>query len=108
MLEEGMKIKIFPETNVESYVRFIREQGYKAEVYRDYIKVGKKKKRFIDRTIVGTDIRKARKKKGITREQLAEAVGVSVTTVFSWEIGRTAPRAYNYDELKKILDLKGE
>lgn len=43
--------------------------------------------------INGTEIRRARERAGLTQEELAEKVGVSLRTVGNWERGTSVPRA---------------
>lgn len=45
-----------------------------------------------DRGAMGARIRSAREALGLSRQQLAERVGASATTVANWERGDTAPR----------------
>ena len=44
-------------------------------------------------------LKAARHNKGLTQEQLAEAVGVTSRTIGSWEKGRAMP---NQDKIRKI------
>lgn len=48
-------------------------------------------------------IRYARERAGLTQEQVAEAVGVSLRTVGSWERGENVPR----NRLAKLEDVLG-
>lgn len=43
--------------------------------------------------------------RGMTQEDLAEAVGVSPTTVSQWETGKTPPRKKNKARLRAVLNL---
>lgn len=47
-------------------------------------------------------IEKLRKKKGMSQEQLADAVGVSRQSVFKWESGVNTP---DIDKLKKLVEI---
>ena len=50
---------------------------------------------------IGEKLRELRKKKGVTQSEVAQAIGVSVSTYNAWEIGQNIPR----DEAKvKIAD----
>ena len=40
---------------------------------------------------LGENIRKLRKEAGFTQEQIAEALGVSVSAVHKWESGKAIP-----------------
>lgn len=48
---------------------------------------------------LGESIRKLRKDAGLSQEQLAEAMGVSVSAVHKWESGKATP------ELEKLVDI---
>ncbi len=48
---------------------------------------------------LGESIRKLRKESGFTQEQLAEALGVSVSAVHKWESGKATP------ELEMLVDI---
>ena len=52
------------------------------------------------------ELKPARKKKGLTQCQVAEALGVAVITYKFWEYGQINPRKKNEIALRKILDLK--
>lgn len=103
MLREGMKIYIFPETDVSAYANLIREKGFKYEIGTNFIRVGKKRKQNYNSEEYAKKLKKARKAAGLTRKELADKIGCAESTVFSWEIGRTAPREYNREEIEKIL-----
>lgn len=51
----------------------------------------------------GDRIRELRKKLGLTQEQLADQVGVSRTTVVSWEKGKFEPERQNTIDLATVL-----
>lgn len=50
----------------------------------------------------GGKIKRARQRAGLTQEELARAVGVTVRNVVRWETGRNQPRA---DHLFRIADV---
>jgi XRE family transcriptional regulator, regulator of sulfur utilization len=50
----------------------------------------------------------ARKKKGFTQEELAEATGVTVRTIQRIETGQTAPRSYTLKNIAAALGLDFE
>ena len=52
----------------------------------------------------GDRLRKLRKKSGLTQEKLADAVGVSLLTLFRWEKGERSPRI---DEIKALAKALG-
>lgn len=49
--------------------------------------------------------RKARRDAGVKAEQAASALGVSITTLFSWERGDTNPSAERLVELAKLYGV---
>jgi DNA-binding XRE family transcriptional regulator len=53
----------------------------------------------------GEVIRYRREKKGLSREQLADAVGVSHFTMAQYEANSSVPSAKIYDKLLSVLDI---
>lgn len=105
-LYTGMKIWIFPETDVRAYVRMIRSEGYKSIVEKNYIIVGEEIIiGTLDSVALGSLIKKKRLEKRISRETLADYLGVARGTIFNWEIGRTKPRRGNLEEIKSYLNI---
>ena len=49
------------------------------------------------------DIAAARKAKGLTQAQLADAMDVNQAVISRWESGKVSPNAWNLDKLKEIL-----
>src|SRR5699024_10914959 len=54
--------------------------------------------------ITGSDIREARNRAGLSQEELAAAVGVTLRTVGNWERSNTAPR----DRLPALRSVLGD
>lgn len=52
-----------------------------------------------------TQIKEEREKKKISRESLAEQLGVSARTIASWERGERQPNSINRTKIKKILKI---
>ena len=50
-----------------------------------------------------SDIAAARKAKGLTQAQLADAMDVNQAVISRWESGKVSPNAWNLDKLKEIL-----
>lgn len=91
-LKTGDKIKIFPNTNISSYLAYIKsEEGFNARVENGYIVIGEPYE-WNRTSHYGNQIKRARKKKGWTRKQLAEKCGVKESTVLDWEFGRRRPK----------------
>lgn len=42
----------------------------------------------------------------MSQDELAEAIGVSRISVWSWEKGKVNPKAENLEQLKSVLGLK--
>lgn len=101
-LYEGMTIKTFPETDVDAYVRFIHDSGFKCYVRSGFIRIGTRTHEPIDREARARKLRQARKLNGLTRAEVAEKIHVNEETLYSWEIGRTYPSKKN---LQKLIDL---
>lgn len=57
---------------------------------------------------LGDILREARKKKGLTQEELAELVGVSTYTIGNYESDRFTPRISYLKWVAQALDLKIE
>ena len=49
------------------------------------------------------DIAAARKAKGLTQAQLADAMGVDQAVISRWESGKVSPNAENLAKLKELL-----
>ncbi len=58
-----------------------------------------------DPTLVGYQIAKARKTKGLSSLQLAMRVGVEETTLLNWENERSSPRANRLAQIAGILGV---
>lgn len=54
---------------------------------------------------VGAEMAARRRAAGLTRQRLADLVGVSVQAVYWWEYGRNAPRPYAARRWFKVLGL---
>ena len=65
--------------------------------------VGRKAKMEVEKTSFGTNLRELRKSSGIKQRIIAEATGVSLQTVTSWENGTTEPGSLA--TICKIADL---
>jgi ribosome-binding protein aMBF1 (putative translation factor) len=55
---------------------------------------------------MGQRIRAAREKRGMTRAQLAAAIGVATCSVCRWELGRRTPEAWAIRALEYALGLQ--
>lgn len=57
---------------------------------------------------IGTTIKKLRKEKGITQEQLAEYLGITSRAVSQWECDRTAPDISQLPALANIFEVSAD
>ena len=55
--------------------------------------------------LLGKKIKEYRKNKGLTQEQLAEAVGIDTVTVSKIEIGNNYPTSANLTKIAEILSV---
>ena len=62
----------------------------------------------IDYTKIGFQIRKYRKKRGISQEQLAEKVGVGTTHISHIETGNTIPSTSLLLDIINVLELSAD
>ena len=53
---------------------------------------------------VVNNIKKIRKKRGLTQKQLSEMIMVNQSTVAMWEVGKSFPKAANLLKLSATLD----
>ena len=103
----GMRIAIFPDTDVRAYIQMINGLGYHSKKYRHYIEVGEPMKATYDRLKLARTLRRARKAK-MKREDIARIMGVCEESVYNWEIGRTIPRKSNLRDYCRIVGLTEE
>jgi len=54
---------------------------------------------------IGENIRSLRKGRGLTQEQLAEALGVTVGAVYKWEVGLSMPEIRMLVEIAKFFEM---
>jgi len=102
-IKQGDKIKIFKDTDVDSYLRYIRHYlQLKAEIKGGYIVVGEPRRTY-NTTDYSKQIKDARKKKKLSRQQLAALCGVKEQTVFDWEVRGIVPREWR--KVQKILEI---
>lgn len=55
---------------------------------------------------VGENIKKSRKKKGLTQKKLAELTGIAEITIRQYESGKYEPKRENLRKISEALDLK--
>ena len=57
---------------------------------------------------IGTTIKKLRRDRNITQEQLAELLGVSTNAVSQWECDKTAPDISHLPVLANIFEVSAD
>ena len=55
--------------------------------------------------MLGTEIRRARERKGMSQERLAEELGVSRQAVSKWEMGQSTPTPRNLEGIEAALEM---
>ena len=55
-----------------------------------------------------SNYRKARERKGYTAQKAATELGISITTLISWENGKTYPTAQRIIDLCKLYDCTAD
>ena len=107
-LYENERIKVFPDTDVEAYIRYFRNQGYLCQLEGDELVIGKRVRLTYKSTKLGKLIYDKRNAKQIPRGKFADMLGVTVDTVFKWEIGQRKPFDYNLNHIIEILEITEE
>ena len=105
MLKTGMVIKIFPDTFVDSYTNWIKEEGFNCKVYRDRIVILGRTYKMVDTEEMGRILRRARLEKKFSKALMAVRIGVGEETIRSWEAGRRKPAPRNLRRYCKIVGL---
>ena len=60
----------------------------------------------LDKKIFGQNLRKWRRERKASVIKLAKAVGVTYTTIYKWENGKSAPKLINLVSICKFLKVK--
>lgn len=63
--------------------------------------------RMTARQFIAREIREGRKKKGMSRAELAKAVIVSESLVRAWESGRRIPQSEDLEKVEEVLGTNG-
>ena len=106
MLNEGMKIKIFEDTDVRAYKDMVKDMGFRCKQKGEYLIVGAPYKRQ-HKLAIGKSIKEARLNSGLSVEEVAKKVNVLYETVCNWEIGESTPNETNREKLKTVIGWKG-
>lgn len=62
----------------------------------------------MDKSVLGSNIQKRRKRIGKTQEQIGDLVGVSKSQISKWEHGNPVPTVSNYMKLCEALNIRPE
>ena len=103
-MHSGMQIKIFENTDVQSYVDLVNKKGYHCEVHSDRIIVGKSKRTKYDAVEMGKQLKLARCRAKLTRKDIASRVWTNPTMVGTWERGKHVP---SEDYLRRFCKAVG-
>ena len=99
-MDVGDRLKIFPETDVDAYIRYFESIGLKSRLKRDYIEITgyysglrkkNKTKNFKALDEVGQRIKYIRKSMYFSTEELAKEIDTTPLTIDAWENGRIIP-----------------
>ena len=106
MLEEGMRIRTFSDTDVAAYVGWIRTEGYACYVHKDVIIVGRRlKPGHLNSKLTAALIKKHMKAKKISRKDIQKDLMVSESTVWDWINGIRVPSMYFRQNLLDLLGI---
>lgn len=108
MLFSGERIKVFSETDIRMYEKWIESQGFSYKFDGDYLVVLGKDNPQYDKGLFSKVLNHRMKLRGISKEELAEKIGVTEYTIFTWRIGRFMPKADNLENIMKVLKISQE
>ena len=101
----GEKIKIFPETDVKQYGRWIKSQGFTFVKKEDSLVIIGKTSPQYDKKLFALILTHRRKLKGFSVDKLAERIKVNKYTVSNWEKGEIMPSKFNLNKIMPVLDI---
>ena len=102
---EGEKIKIFPDTDVGTYTRWIRKEGFTYQVNLNDIEILKKVSKTVSPKLFGRLIREKMYIYKLNSDELADIIQVNKDTLLNWELGFTIPNSYNMGRIKEALKI---
>ena len=95
---EGMEIKVFPDTNINDYIKMINDEGFDAFYQDGKIIVGKQLK-----SDFAINLCKARRKARLSRRELADKLQLSYTSIKDFENGTKNPSKYSMGIINRFL-----
>jgi len=112
MWKKGSKLRIFPETDVDSYVRYFEMQGLACEVCSGFILITGRKSRkpvYINtqttsNEAIGKRIKYIRNQIQFSIKEVAEEINVNRALIEAWEEGKAIPKG---KALERFCELSG-
>lgn len=109
MIQEGMKIKTFPDTDVTAYLHWIRSQGFNCYKVEDGIRIGSRiRPADYNSELTAKCIKKHMKEKRISKKEVARCLMTTENTVWQWVYGRRIPSPYFRQDLLDLLGITPE
>ena len=106
MIATGMRIKVFPDTDVEAYKNMIADEGYHSKLEGDYIVVGNPFKDVQRLTAFAYRFKETRLRMRVSKEYLAEQIGVTKQTITNWELGIRMPKYEFRDRVTEVMGIE--
>ena len=108
MIVQGMKIKIFPDTNVQAYKDMIYDEGYFCSLEGEYLVVGRPFKNMSQKTWFSYRFNEWRVRARLSKKEAAEMFGVLKPTIDRWESGATLPSSECRPTITEITGIEFE
>lgn len=106
MIVQGMKIKIFPDTNVQAYKDMIYDEGYFCSLEDEYLVVGRPFKNMSQKTWFSYSFNEWRVRAGLSKKEAAKMFGVLKPTIDRWESGATLPSSELRPTITEITGIE--
>lgn len=112
-MDVGDRLKVFPETDVDAYIRYFESIGLKSRLKRDYIEITgyysglrKTKKAKCNKMLddVSKRIKYIRQSMYFSVGELAKEIDTTPLTIDSWENGRMLPMGPAFE---RFLEFSG-
>lgn len=108
-MRRGDRIKIFPDTDVEAYVRYFHSIGFRTKVHSDYIELteytrGRRGRRYTNLNVIGERIKYIRTQMFFSVNELADELMVRPSTIQAWEDGKAIPKGQQFN---RFLEFSG-
>lgn len=103
-MKTGDRIKMFADSDPKAYMRLVANEGFRSRYEDGYVIVGELYYQGKDKRMIAKSLIKARRELNMDRDEFAELIGVTRSTVCNWERAYTAP---DYTNRQKLRDLIG-